>query len=320
MQERVKPPFRADHVGSLIRPDALIARASGAEKGEMPPAELTHASSTPRSATWCACRRRSGSRSSPTASTTAIPGIATSCCKFANVKPMPSKLTVRFHTADGDRDHSAAVAAGYRQARASQAAFSSTTSSSWSRSRKATPKITIPSPTVMHFRGGREAIDAKAYPDMAEFYDDLARRLSRGDRRPRRSRLPLSADRRGQSRLSVRSGAAPAGAPISARTRRRCRRPTPSCSTTRSRGQPADMTVCMHLCRGNFAGAWVAEGGYEPIAESAVQRDRRRRLFPRIRQRARRRLRAAALPAQGQDRGARPGHHQEPAAWRPRTS
>jgi 5-methyltetrahydropteroyltriglutamate--homocysteine methyltransferase len=32
-------------------------------------------------------------------------------------------------------------------------------------------------------------------------------------------------------------------------------------------GRPADMTVCMHLCRGNFAGAWIAEGGYEPIAE-----------------------------------------------------
>jgi 5-methyltetrahydropteroyltriglutamate--homocysteine methyltransferase len=32
-------------------------------------------------------------------------------------------------------------------------------------------------------------------------------------------------------------------------------------------GKPADMTVCMHLCRGNFAGAWIADGGYEPIAE-----------------------------------------------------
>ena len=31
--------------------------------------------------------------------------------------------------------------------------------------------------------------------------------------------------------------------------------------------RPPDMTVCMHLCRGNFAGAWVAEGSYEPIAE-----------------------------------------------------
>src|ERR1700726_2026985 len=41
MQERMKPPFRADHVGSLIRPDALIAARAAAEKGELPPAELT---------------------------------------------------------------------------------------------------------------------------------------------------------------------------------------------------------------------------------------------------------------------------------------
>ncbi len=40
---------------------------------------------------------------------------------------------------------------------------------------KAQPKVTMPSPSTMHFRGGREAIDEKAYPDMAEFYDDLAR-------------------------------------------------------------------------------------------------------------------------------------------------
>ena len=46
-----------------------------------------------------------------------------------------------------------------------------------------------------------------------------------------------------------------------------CRRPTPSSSTIRSPDKPADMAVCMHLCRGNFAGAWIAEGGYEPIAE-----------------------------------------------------
>ncbi len=58
--------------------------------------------------------------------------------------------------------------------------------------------------------------------------------LSRGDRRAGAGRLPLSADRRGQSRLSVRREAAPRRSPISARTRRRCRRPTPSCSTTRS--------------------------------------------------------------------------------------
>ena len=42
---------------------------------------------------------------------------------------------------------------------------------------------------------------------------------------------------------------------------------TPASSTTRSRTRPSEMAVCVHLCRGNFQSAWVAEGGYEPVAE-----------------------------------------------------
>ena len=73
------------------------------------------------------------------------------------------------------------------------------------------------------------------------------------------------------------------------------------------------MTVCMHLCRGNFAGAWVAEGGYEPIAESSSTRSISTAISSNTTARAPAGS-AAALPAQGQDRGARPRHDQEPQA------
>ena len=71
--------------------------------------------------------------------------------------------------------------------------------------------------------------------------------------------------------------------------------------------RPAGMTVTMHTCRGNFKSAWVAEGGYEVGGRGHVL-DERRRLLHGIRLRARRRLRAAASAARGQDRRARPGH------------
>ena len=58
------------------------------------------------------------------------------------------------------------------------------------------------------------------------------------------------------------------------------------------------MTVCTHLCRGNFRSSWVAEGGYDHVAE-ALFGDSRRRLLPRVRRRALGRLRAAALRARG---------------------
>ncbi len=131
-----------------------------------------------------------------------------------------------------------------------------------------TPKVTIPSPTLLHFRGGREAIDRKTYPDMDGFYADLARVYRRRDRRSRRRRLPLSPDRRDQFRLSLRSGLRqqvqtnigedPASLPhIYAKLLNQA-----------IAGRPKDMAVCIHICRGNSQSAWVAEGGYEPVAEA----------------------------------------------------
>jgi 5-methyltetrahydropteroyltriglutamate--homocysteine methyltransferase len=128
------------------------------------------------------------------------------------------------------------------------------------------PKITIPSPTVMHFRGGREAIDAEAYPDMARFYADLARLyreeiadLARaGCRYLQIDEVNLAYLCDPALRRQVANiGEDPATLP---KTYARLLNDTIA-------GKPSDMTVCMHLCRGNFAGAWVAEGGYEPIAE-----------------------------------------------------
>ena len=54
-----------------------------------------------------------------------------------------------------------------------------------------TPKQTIPSPSMAHFRGGRAAVDMEAYPDIEAFFADLAKVYRRGDRRPGVARLPL---------------------------------------------------------------------------------------------------------------------------------
>ena len=66
------------------------------------------------------------------------------------------------------------------------------------------------------------------------------------------------------------------------------------------------MTVAVHLCRGNLKGAWMAEGGYEPVAEVLFNQHERRHLLPRVRHAARRRLLAAAPRAERQDRDPRP--------------
>jgi 5-methyltetrahydropteroyltriglutamate--homocysteine methyltransferase len=264
MSERTKPPFRADHVGSLIRPDALIAAREAAEKGALPPAELARIQHDAirgvvrlqeeiglKLATDGEYNRHSWQRDF--------------LLKIGNVKPMASKLTVRFHSAVGTRDHSPpSLQVAGKLSRPTgifvdDFKFLQTVA-------KVTPKITIPSPTIVHFRGGREAIDAKAYPQMDAFYDDLAnvyraeiRDLgAAGCRYLQIDEVNLAYLCDPELRRQVANiGEDPATLP----------KTYAKLLNAAIAGKPADMTVCMHLCRGNFAGAWIADGGYEPIAE-----------------------------------------------------
>jgi 5-methyltetrahydropteroyltriglutamate--homocysteine methyltransferase len=187
--------------------------------------------------------------------------------KFQNVRMMPSRLTVKFHSAEGDRLHSPPTmqVTGKLARPAGGGIFVEDFKFLISVAR-ALPKITIPSPTVMHFRGGREAIDAAAYPDIAGFYDDLARLYREeiadladaGCRYLQIDEVNLAYLCDPELRRQVANiGENPASLP---KTYARLLNDS-------IKGRPADVTVCMHLCRGNFAGAWVAEGGYEPIAE-----------------------------------------------------
>jgi 5-methyltetrahydropteroyltriglutamate--homocysteine methyltransferase len=309
MLQRISPPFRADHVGSLIRPDALVAARRAAERGEIREVELKRIQHEAirdvvrmqedigfKVVTDGEFNRHSWQRDF--------------LLKFRNVRQAPSKLTVRFHTADGVRDHSPPTLQVTGRLERPGAIFVDDFRFLHSVAH-ATPKLTIPSPTVMHFRGGREAIDAGAYPDIEEFYADLARvyREEIRDLAAAGCRY-LQIDDTNLAYLcdpELRRQVADIGEDPERLPQVYARLLNHTIAE-----RPADMTVCLHLCRGNFAGAWVAEGGYD--CRAPVQRDRRGRLLPRIRQHAGGRIRAAAISAAGQDGGARPRHDQEPEA------
>jgi len=129
-----------------------------------------------------------------------------------------------------------------------------------------TPKLCIPSPTILHMRGGRDAIDKQAYPDMEGFYADLAQVYREEIRAlgdlgctylqlddPNLAYLCDEKMREGVRHI----GEDPNQLPWTyAKLINEC-----------IKDRPADMTVCMHICRGNFRSAWAAEGGYDPVAE-----------------------------------------------------
>ncbi|MGE0035103.1 MAG: 5-methyltetrahydropteroyltriglutamate--homocysteine S-methyltransferase [Xanthobacteraceae bacterium] len=266
MSERSKPPFRADHVGSLIRPDTLIRARERADKGELPAAELQ---TIQRAAIRDVVRLQEeiGLKVVTDGEFNRHSWHRDFMLKFANVSLVPSKMKVRFHTAEGDRENSApALKVTGKIARPGKGGIFVDDLKFLVSIAHATPKITIPSPTVMHFRGGREAIDSAAYPNLGDFYDDLARlyREEIADFARAGCRY-LQIDEVNLAYLcdpELRRQVANIGedAATLPNTYAKLLNDT-------IRDKPADMTVCMHLCRGNFAGAWVAEGGYEPIAD-----------------------------------------------------
>ena len=130
-----------------------------------------------------------------------------------------------------------------------------------------TAKFTIPSPSMLHLRAGRTGISREAYPDMAEFWADAAGAYQAAIAAFARAGCTyLQLDDVAFAYLcdpkireaSRRNGDDPAALP----------RQYAETIGNALEGKPAGMTVAMHTCRGNFKSAWVAEGGYEPVAES----------------------------------------------------
>src|ERR1700722_15860960 len=104
MSERTKPPFRADHVGSLIRPDGLIAAREAAQKGEVPAAELARIQHDAIRGV-VRLQEEIGLKLATDGEYNRFSWQRDFLLKIGNVKPMASKLTARFHFAAGTREH-----------------------------------------------------------------------------------------------------------------------------------------------------------------------------------------------------------------------
>jgi 5-methyltetrahydropteroyltriglutamate--homocysteine methyltransferase len=131
---------------------------------------------------------------------------------------------------------------------------------------RATPKMTIPSPSSLHFRYGRGAVPEAIYPDMGEFYRDLGRSYRRAVRafadagcrylQLDEVNLAYLCDPSLREQVKER-GDDPATLPMV----------YADMINAAISDIPSDMVVSMHLCRGNFQSTFVASGGYEPVAE-----------------------------------------------------
>ena len=259
--QRINPPFRADHVGSLLRSARLKEARAKRAQGEIS-AEALKALEDREIAGVIRKQEDIGLKAVTDGEFRrgfwnydflgALPGVEAYLgerkIKFQGVNPKPMMLRVvgRLGTFSGHPmlDHFRFVKEHTR----------------------VVPKMTIPSPSSLHFRYGREAIPESIYPEMSEFYRDLGQTYAGAVR--------AFADV-GCRYLQLDEVNFTYLCDPKLRTQVANRGDDPEKLPSIYAGMinaaisdiPPDMTIAMHLCRGNFQSTFVATGGYEPVAE-----------------------------------------------------
>ncbi|TMJ54734.1 MAG: 5-methyltetrahydropteroyltriglutamate--homocysteine S-methyltransferase [Alphaproteobacteria bacterium] len=258
--QRTKPPYRADHVGSLLRSAPLKQARAARERGEISAAGLREIEDREiekivRKQQQIGLKlatdgeyRRSWWHFDFLEKLDGVEGFSPEHgIQFHGVETKPKAVRVvgkiRFS------GHPMLEHFKFLQAHA-----------------RVQPKMTIPSPSVLHFRSGRTGISKQIYPDIEGFFDDLAevyRKAVRAfaDAGCRYLQLDdtvwaylCSAEQREEAR---QRGDDPQTLPATyARVINHA-----------IAGRPSDMVITTHSCRGNFRSTWISEGGYEPVAE-----------------------------------------------------
>jgi 5-methyltetrahydropteroyltriglutamate--homocysteine methyltransferase len=259
-------PFRADHVGSLLRPEPLREARAKRERGEISAEELKAIEDREiakvirkqeeiglQAVTDGEFRRASWNHDFLGAIDGAKAILGERKIQFQGVQPKPWVMRVTGKLGGYKPhpmiDHFKFVAANTQ----------------------VTPKMTIPSPTSMHFRYGREAVPESIYPDINEFYRDLGvayRKAVRAFADAGCRFLQLDevnftylCDPKLREQVAMR-GDDPEKLPGA----------YADMINTAISDIPPDMTIGMHLCRGNFRSTFVASGGYEPVADILFNR------------------------------------------------
>jgi methionine synthase II (cobalamin-independent) len=267
MSERTTPPFRADHVGSLLRPlkvhtaraDHAAGRIDDDEMRAIEDAAITDVIKLQqdvglKDVTDGEFRRASWHMDF----IYQLGGIT---------KVFDGNLRVKFHNAEGDIEFAPASLHVDGRISLEHTIFEAAFRFLKEHAGSSRPKLTIPSPSMVHYRGGRAAVDESVYPDMEEFWTDLVAayreevaRLGElgctylqfddtslaylNDPEQREHVVAIGGDVEHQHEIYIRH------------------------INEALADRPAGMSVTTHMCRGNFRSSWVAEGGYDFVAEA----------------------------------------------------
>ena len=262
---RTKPPFRADHVGSFLRPAALKEARAKREKGAISQAELK-AVEDREIEKIVAKQEEIGLKLATDGEFRRswwhfdflgmLDGVelyeADQGIQFQGVQTKAQSLRIVGKL--GFSDHPMVEHFKFLKSHT-----------------KVTPKMTIPAPPVLHFRLAKDGISKKVYPDLDGFFHDLGETYKKAvkafyDAGCRYLQFDDTVwsylcSQEELRKARERMANVDELQPIYARV-----------INTALEARPADMTITTHVCRGNFRSTWIAEGGYEPVAETLLGR------------------------------------------------
>jgi 5-methyltetrahydropteroyltriglutamate--homocysteine methyltransferase len=266
MTRRSEPPFHADHVGSLLRPASVLAARADHAAGAITAEQL-------REVEDAAIRDVVRAQEDVGLQTVTDGEFRRTSWhmdfiyRLNGIHRTDEKIEVHFRNEQGDLDFTSAALRIDGEIGLDRAIFGSDFEFLKSVATTGTPKLTIPSPSMVHYRGGAAAIDRTVYPDDEQFWTDLSAAYAKqvkelaalgctylqlddtslaylNDPNQRRELAERGDDGEHQHERYIRQ--------INAALADR----------------PAGLRITTHLCRGNYRSSWVAEGGYDFVAEA----------------------------------------------------
>ena len=266
MYPRTEPPFRADHVGSLLRPRSLVQARHDFAAGRIDAARL-RAVEDEAIRDVVALQEDIGLRTATDGEFRRTSWHMDFIYRLGGVVRTDEELVVQFRNDEGTGQFIAAGLAVREPLHLDEPIFADDFRFLSEQVRTAMPKMTLPSPSMVLLRSGTAAVDRTVYPDLEQFWADLAAAYAEEIRALAAAGLPVPAARRHQPRLPQRSQPACRTWPSVATTPSTRTSATSAPSTPRSPTGPTGMRIAAHMCRGNFRSSWIAEGGYDYVAE-----------------------------------------------------
>ncbi len=262
---KTTPPFRADHVGSLLRPKEVLAAREDHKAGRITPEQLRVIEDAAIK-NVVKLQEDIGLQGVTDGEFRRASWHMDYLYQVGGVTKTQDNLKVQFKNEKGVIEFTPAALRVSGKLKLNATIFGADFAYLKSVA-KATPKLTIPSPSMMHYRGGRAAIDEHVYPKLDTFWDDLSGVYGEemeglgklgctylqlddtslaylNDPQQREHVAQIGGDPNAQHLIYIRT--------INAALKRK----------------PKGMTVCTHMCRGNFRSSWVASGGYDHVAEA----------------------------------------------------